>query len=138
MREFKLGILTPSGEAFSGDVKGVFLRTTDGEVGILAGHTDYLAGVVACVVKLINAEEKSVYAFCGGGFFNMAGGEATLIADEFLFADALDGDQIENEIREISERLAKVTDPEGVQFLKTSLARAEAKKRTLAADEESK
>lgn len=134
MRAFKLGILTPVGQAFSGDVTSVNLRTTDGEVGILAGHTDYLAGVEVCVVKLLDVEGKPRFAFCGGGFFSMTAGEATLVADEFVFAEALDNESISAELDELNARLATASDQQTRKFLKTRLARAEAKRRAVTAE----
>lgn len=134
MRAFKLGILTPVGQAFSGDVTSVNLRTTDGEVGILAGHTDYLAGVEVCVVKLLDVEGKPKLAFCGGGFFSMTAGEATLVADEFVFAEALDNESISAELDELNARLATASDQQTRKFLKTRLARAEAKRRAVTAE----
>ncbi|MBR4872957.1 MAG: F0F1 ATP synthase subunit epsilon [Clostridia bacterium] len=136
MKEFGLAILTPIGQAFAGDVKSVNLRATDGEVGILAGHTDYLAGVDVCVVKLIDAEDNTRYAFCGGGFFSMTAGEATLVADEFVFADELDGQTVANELAELSARMSAATDPQTKQFLKLRTARAEAKRKAVAAQQE--
>ena len=134
MRAFKLGILTPVGQAFSGDVTSVNLRTTDGEVGILAGHADYLAGVEVCVVKLLDVEGKPRFAFCGGGFFSMTAGEATLVADEFVFAEALDNESISAELDELNARLATASDQQTRKFLKTRLARAEAKRRAVTAE----
>ena len=134
MRAFKLGILTPVGQAFSGDVTSVNLRTTDGEVGILAGHTDYLAGVEVCVVKLLDVEGKPRFAFCGGGFFSMTAGEATLVADELVFAEALDNESISAELDELNARLATASDQQTRKFLKTRLARAEAKRRAVTAE----
>lgn len=134
MRAFKLGILTPVGQAFSGDVTSVNLRTTDGEVGILAGHTDYLAGVEVCVVKLLDVEGKPRFAFCGGGFFSMTAGEATLVADEFVFAEALDNESISAELDELNARLATASDQQTRKFLKTRLVRAEAKRRAVTAE----
>ena len=134
MRAFKLGILTPVGQAFSGDVTSVNLRTTDGEVGILAGHADYLAGVEVCVVKLLDGEGKPRFAFCGGGFFSMTAGEATLVADEFVFAEALDNESISAELDELNARFATASDQQTRKFLKTRLARAEAKRRAVTAE----
>ena len=136
MKTFGLKILTPAGEAFSGEVGGVYLRTTDGEVGILAGHVDYLAGVVACTVKMIDSADNEQYAFCGGGFFSMTAGEATLMADELVFAKDLNKEAIAQEIEEIKSRLSGSPDAETAQFLKTRLVRAEVKQKVLDADED--
>ena len=131
MREFKLKILTPNGEGFSGEVKSLNLRTTDGEVGILAGHTDYLAGVSPCVMKMIDPNEKTRYAFCGGGFFSVVSGEAKAVVDEFVLADELDEEAILAECAELSAKLSEAKGAQNQKFLKLSLARAEAKRRAI-------
>lgn len=136
MRDFKLGILTPTGEAFTGEIKELSLRTTAGEVGILAGHTDYLAGVTPCVLKIVDAEEKTRYAFCGGGFFSMTAGEATLVADDFLFAAEMDETQIADECTDLATRLSAAKDKENQQFLKLELDRAEAKRKAIEAQKD--
>ena len=136
MRAFKLGILTPTGQAFSGDVTSVTLRTTDGEVGILAGHTDYLAGVDVCTVKLLDADGKPKFAFCGGGFFSVTAGEATLVADEFSFAESIDDAAVAAELEELNARLASASEKQTQQFLKTRISRAETKRRTVAAEKD--
>ena len=136
MRAFKLEILTPSGQSFSGDVTGIYLRTTDGAVGILAGHTDFLAGVTECTVKLIDADEKEQYAYCGGGFFRVSEGEATLIADEFVFAKDIDEESLLAEIEEIHAQQAEAVDAVKSIFLTSRLGRLQAKQKTLAAYKE--
>ena len=87
-------------------------------------------------MKLLDAEENLRYAFCGGGFISMTAGDATLVADEFVFADELDGQTIANELAELTARMSAVTDPQTQQFLKSRIARAEAKRKAVAAQQE--
>ena len=130
MKDFSLGILTPVGEAFSGEVKELFARTTGGEIGILANHTDYLAGIVPCVVKLTDRDEKERYAFCGGGFISVVAGAVTMTVDEFVFAGEISIELVTAEKERLSAQLAacdEKREPERAQYLKTSLRRIEAK-----------
>ncbi len=130
MRDFALGILTPTGEGFSGRVQELFLRTTSGEVGIMANHTDYLAGVEPCVTKLTDAEGHTLIAFCGGGFLSVVKGEASLVVDEFAFSDALSAESVKAERDAIAAEFAACDakkQPEKAEYLKTALARAETK-----------
>ena len=135
MRSFELKILTPTGVGFSGQVQELYLHTTSGEIGILAGHTDYLAGVVPCAASLTDEAGDILSAFCGGGFLSVVAGEVTLTVDEFAMADALDADAVKAECERLSAELAacdKGKEPEKAQFLKDSLARATAKSKALA------
>ena len=139
MRDFELGILTPTGEGFSGRVQELYLRTTGGEVGILAGHTDYLAGVVPCAAFLTDSEGNGRNAFCGGGFLSVLGGIVTLTVDEFVFSEALDREAVKQARDTAATEFAACDakkEPEQAQLLKETLARAEAKFR--AVDNESK
>ena len=134
MRDFELGVLTPTGEGFSGRVQELYLRTTSGEIGILAGHTDYLAGVVPCAAFLTDSEGNGRNAFCGGGFLSILGGEATLTVDEFVFSEMLDEEAVKKERDAKSAELAACdskNEPERAQLLKDALARAEAKCRAI-------
>ncbi len=130
MKDFSLGILTPAGEAFSGRVQQILVRTTAGEVAILAGHTDYLAGVEPCAAKLTDGEGKETVAFCGGGFLSVVSGEVSLVVDEFVLSDRLSAEQARAERDGLAAELAacdKSTQPERVSYLKTALRRADSK-----------
>ena len=130
MRGFELNVLTPTGVGFSGEVQELYLRTTSGEIGILAGHTDYLAGVVPCAVYLTDGEGNGRSAFCGGGFLSIVSGSVTMTVDEFTPADTLDADAVKAEYDAISAELVACNEqkePERAQYLKDRLARVSAK-----------
>ena len=134
MRDFALGILTPTGEGFSGRVQQLFVRTTAGEVGILAGHTDYLAGVEPCVAHITDGEGRDRKAFCGGGFLSVVGGEVSLVVDEFAFSEALSAEAAKVERDTIASDLSAcdaAKQPEKAEYLKNALIRAEAKWRAV-------
>ena len=132
MRDFELGILTPVGEFFSGNVQALTVRTSSGEVRILAGHTDYLAGVVPCVASFVDEEGRARSAFCGGGFLSVVAGMATLTVDEFAFAESIDAAAADEGRNQLAAELAACdpkAEPERAQYLKDAVARAEAKRK---------
>jgi len=59
MDMFKLEILTPNGEIFSGDVISVILPGEEGEFGVLAGHSSLTTLLETGVVD-VEKEDKSV------------------------------------------------------------------------------
>lgn len=51
MKPFRLLILTPEGEAFSGEVEALEVPTLDGHIGILADHATMVAGLAGGVLR---------------------------------------------------------------------------------------
>ena len=45
MNTFHLQIVTPDGLMFDGDAEKLLVRTTEGDVGIMSGHCDYVTPV---------------------------------------------------------------------------------------------
>ena len=54
MNTFHLQIVTPDGLMFDGDAEKLLVRTTEGDVGIMSGHCDYVTPVDTGVAKSYN------------------------------------------------------------------------------------
>ena len=52
MNTFHLQIVTPDGLMFDGDAEKLLVRTTEGDVGIMSGHCDYVTPVDTGMAKL--------------------------------------------------------------------------------------
>ncbi len=61
MDKFKLEILTPNGEIFTGEVLSVTLPGEEGEFGVLAGHASLTTLLTSGVID-VEKEDKSVEA----------------------------------------------------------------------------
>ena len=86
MRTFHLEIVTPDGLVFDGEAESLLVHTTEGDVEILRGHTDYIAAVdVGRARVLVDGEAKT--ASCAGGFLSVSNGAARLVAVTFEFAE---------------------------------------------------
>ena len=134
MREFELSILTPMGGGLSVSVQELYVRTVDGEVGLMAGHTDYLAGIVPCAASYTDNAGKVRAAFCGGGFLSVIAGKATLAVDEFVFAEDLNAEAVKAERDALTAELAACDvkkEPERAQYIKDALARVAAKAKAI-------
>ena len=89
MTSFPLKIVTPDGLAFDGQAEELIVRTTTGDLGILAGH-------ISCVAPLgmgqatIMVDGKKRYAACIGGMVSVVNGEVTLVPTTFEWADEID------------------------------------------------
>lgn len=94
MRPFPLKIVTPDGIAFEGQAESVTLRTTSGDMGILAGHTNLVAplGMGRCTLVL---DGKRRYAACIGGMVSVLDGKVTLVPTTFEWAEDIDAARVE-------------------------------------------
>lgn len=90
MSEFALKIVTPDGEKFCGNAKSILARTDNGDVQIMASHTDYLAALGTGRAKITLPDGKERLAACSGGFISVKSGEVTLVATTFEYAEEID------------------------------------------------
>ena len=114
MEGFLLDVVTPEGTAYSGEVRSVVVRTTDGDVGILKNHTNYVAPILYGMLKFTTLDGKSRLAACMNGFVSTEAEHVRVIATTFEFADALDIDRARRAKEESDARLAgnQLTDDE--------------------------
>lgn len=124
MEIFELHIVTPDGEVFCGEVERITLRTTEGEVGIMKGHINYLAAVDIGVVKLLMQDEIERIASCGGGFITVENGSVKLVATTFEFAENIDLARAEEAKRRAEAVIEADRDKKSVALAKLKLARA--------------
>ena len=83
MSTFHLKISTPDGLAFDGDVERLRVRMIDGDVCLLAQHTNYVSAVGAGEAAIVLADGQKRKAACIGGMLAMIDNEASLIATTF-------------------------------------------------------
>ena len=89
MNSFSLKIVTPDGLAFDGAAEELIVRTTSGEMGILAGHINCVAPL-GMGRAMVLTEGQRKYAACIGGMVSMVDNKVTLVATTFEWADAID------------------------------------------------
>ena len=94
MRPFPLKIVTPDGIDFEGQAESLTLRTTSGDLGILAGHINLVAplGQGRCTIVI---DGKRRYAACIGGMVSVMDGIVTLIPTTCEWAENIDAARVE-------------------------------------------
>lgn len=89
MNCFHLRIVTPDGLFFDGQAEEITLRTTEGEVGILAGHTDFVTALGMGRARIVE-NGRTRFAACIGGMLSVSRGEVTVVATTFEWAEDID------------------------------------------------
>ena len=94
MTSFHLKIVTPDGLIFDGQAEELIVRTTGGDVAILARHINYVAALgMGRAVVVASGNRRT--AACIGGMLSVVDGEVTLVPTTFEWADKIDVDRAE-------------------------------------------
>ena len=94
MTSFPLKIVTPDGVQFDGEAEELVVRTTSGDVAILAKHINYVAPLgMGEAMVLTNGEKR--YAACIGGMVSVTDGRVMLVPTTFEWAEQIDVDRAE-------------------------------------------
>lgn len=94
MNSFSLRIVTPDGLAYDGQAEELIVRTTTGDLGILAGHVNCVAPLGMGRATVVS-EGKKRYAACIGGMLSVVDGKVTLVPTTFEWADQIDASRAE-------------------------------------------
>ena len=92
MTPFSLKIVTPDGEKFNGQAQELIVRTTTGDMGILAGHINTVAPLGMGEATVV-VDGKKRYGACIGGMVSVIRGEVTLVPTTFEWAEEIDTDR---------------------------------------------
>ena len=94
MTPCQLTIVTPDGLIFAGQAEELVVRTTSGDLGILAGHINCVAPLGMGRATII-IDGKRRYAACIGGMVSVIGGNVTLVPTTFEWAESIDAARAE-------------------------------------------
>ena len=110
MSTFHVKISTPDGLKFDGEVQRLRVRMIDGDVSLLAHHTDYVSAVGAGEAALITADGQTRCAACIGGMLSMIQNQASLIATTFEWAEDIDLERAKRAKEAAEARIAQAKD----------------------------
>ena len=94
MTPFHLKIVTPDGLIFDGQAEELIVRTSRGDVGILARHMDYVAALGMGRAVIVSGGQRRTAA-CIGGMVSVCKGEVTLVPTTFEWAEDIDKERAE-------------------------------------------
>ena len=90
MSTFPLKIVTPDGLIFDGEAQRLIVRTTEGDMAVMARHINYVVPLGMGRATVVDAEGNRRYAACIGGMLSVVGGNVTLVPTTFEWADEID------------------------------------------------
>lgn len=79
-RELRVSVVSADRELWTGTATQVVARTTEGEIGILAGHEPILAVLASGEVRVTTTEGSVVTAKAEDGFLSVQNDTVTIVA----------------------------------------------------------
>lgn len=123
MKQFPLKIITPDGVQYDGTAEELTVRTTEGDVGILAGHINYVSALgMGQATVVIDGQKR--FGACIGGMVSVVDGKVTLLPTTFEWSDSIDVDRAS----ESEQRAQKILSSKDASNTEILLAQARLKR----------
>ena len=107
MADFPLKIITPIKTVYNDRAKSVLMRTTEGDVCILANHENYVAPLSVGLLKFETADGTVRFGASSYGFVNVSGGQVCAFVMTFEFAEDIDIVRAKNSMEEARLAIAE-------------------------------
>lgn len=114
MATFPLKIVCPDGNKLDAEVQQLTVRTTTGEMGILANHTNCVAPLGMGRATVVTPDATR-YGACIGGMVSVLDGAVTVVCTTFEWADEIDVARAERSAEKAKSVLSR-TDAAGADL----------------------
>ncbi len=86
----QVALVIPDRELWSGEARTVIAKTTEGDIGVLTGHSPVFGILAEGSVVEILTEESSVKAAVSGGFLSVADDQVSILAAQAQLGQDVD------------------------------------------------
>lgn len=122
---YQLKIVTPERTLFEGPVTYIIVRSTEGEIGILAHHMQLITPLVPHIITVYPANGKTEQFTIGGGFLEVGDTTTVVLADSAERASEIDVARAQKARERALETIGKAEPNIDLIRAKRALARAE-------------
>ncbi len=124
---YRLRVVTPERVVYDRDVIEIIVRSTEGEIGILAHHMQIITPLVPHIMTVYDPDGKTEQMAIGGGFLEVQDASTIILADSAETADMVDVARAERARQRALERINTGSTQSTVDLARAqrSLARAE-------------
>lgn len=123
MATFKLEVITPLKKVLEKEVERVILRTSEGDMGILAKHAPLVAELAVGEMK-IKTDAGEERFFVAGGFLEISKDRTLVLADEAINVNDIDVEVARKEAELAKQKLAKLKEDRDIAVTQKALESA--------------
>lgn len=102
---YHLQVVSLDGLEYEGEVQKILLRTIDGDVEILARHTNYCTAIGMGTAKVVLEDGKERKAACIGGMLSVMNGEVRVLPTTWEWSEDIDVERAKAAKARAEERL---------------------------------
>lgn len=132
-QELILEIVTPEKRVFEGPVDEVTVPGTEGQFGVLKGHTAFLSSVGIGELSVTREGKKTFYAV-SAGYAEVASGRVTLLLETAERSDMIDKERAQKAKERAENRIKKTAQEEAIDYERARAALLRALSRIKVAD----
>ena len=94
----RVALVIPDRELWSGEARTVIAKTTEGDIGVLTGHSPVFGILAEGSLVEILADDAAVRAAVSGGFLSVAGDQVSILAERALLSDEVNKEEARREL----------------------------------------
>lgn len=122
--QFKLSIITPEKIFFEGETSRLIVRTTEGDLGILARHTSLVSSLPSGPMRIMMEDGSFRTAALSSGFLKVGGNKVSIIANAVEWADEIDIEWAKRSEADARAKLDTLKDKHQLDLAELKLKRA--------------
>jgi F-type H+-transporting ATPase subunit epsilon len=121
----RVALVVPDRELWSGEARTVIAKTTEGDIGVLTGHSPVFGILAEGSVAEILTEDSEVRAAISGGFLSVADDQVSILAAQAQLGGEVDVEEARHELATaLAEASPGVEDSPAVRYARARLRAA--------------
>jgi F-type H+-transporting ATPase subunit epsilon len=121
----RVALVVPDRELWSGNASMVIAKTTEGDIGVLTGHSPVFGVLAEGSVAEIITDEQRVRAAVSGGFLSVADDQVSILAAQAQLAGEINVEQTRQELATaLAEASPGADDSPAVRYARARLRAA--------------
>ena len=121
-----VALVIPDRELWSGEAGTVIAKTTEGDIGVLTGHSPVFGVLAEGSLVEVLTEESSVKAAVSGGFLSVADDRVSILAAQAELAGEINVEQTRQELATaLAEATPGADDSPAVRYARARLRAAD-------------
>ncbi len=124
MASFSLKVTTPEKIFFDGETTQIIVRTTEGDIGILANHTSLVADLPSGPLKIRQEDGSWKVAAVSTGLLKVGGNKVSILANAVEWADEIDLEWAKRSEEDARSRITQQASKQELDLAELKLQRA--------------
>jgi len=121
----RVALVVPDRELWSGEARTVIAKTTEGDIGVLTGHSPVFGVLAEGSLVEILTEDSSVTAAVSGGFLSVANDRVSVLAAQAQLGVEVDREEARRELdAALTDAAAGPEEPAEVKYARARLRAA--------------